>query len=170
MKWLWCLLAVPFGLSAGEMAQECRPTASSTPLSKFRIDAFKGVVTDKRTGLMWQRCSLGQTWNQQKKNCEGRPSSWAFEKALIEVDQNRWGGYSNWRLPTVKELKSLVDKRCQNPAINLSLFPNSTSRWYWTKYSGKPNDPDRTLIFFARGLEYSFHKESSGFVRMVREP
>jgi hypothetical protein len=43
-------------------------------------------------------------------------------------------GYTDWRMPTVEELQSIVDygKPHPGPAINTSWFPNTPSNVYWT--------------------------------------
>jgi hypothetical protein len=53
-----------------------------------------GTVTDNRTGLMWVKTP-------------GRELS-TFEEALKNASACRIGGYNDWRLPTIKELYSLI--------------------------------------------------------------
>src|SRR5690606_14004028 len=51
--------------------------------------------------------------------------------------------FSDWRLPTIIELLSLVDQSVQNPALNRDVFPDPLGRnGYWsnTEYeNGKTN-------------------------------
>jgi hypothetical protein len=70
-----------------------------------------GTVTDTSTGLMWQKAgpSNTQTWAQALAYCES-----------INL-----GVYMDWRLPTSKELESLVDYSQSYPAINTTYFPNT---------------------------------------------
>ena len=62
-------------------------------------DNGDGTVTDNVTGLMWQK-DPGEkpTWAQAMEGLDD------FNKAAL-------GGYTDWRIPTVKELFSLVDQR-----------------------------------------------------------
>ncbi|MBT3291798.1 MAG: DUF1566 domain-containing protein [Victivallales bacterium] len=55
----------------------------------------KGIVMDRATGLAWTRkdSGKGMTW----------------EEALAYAENLTLGGHSDWRLPTAKELQSLVD-------------------------------------------------------------
>lgn len=74
-------------------------------------------VRDTKTGLIWRRCALGQTW-QKTKGCVG-------EVALMrcaDVDENVRLLGEKWRLPTIDELLTLVDARCQEPVINTKIF------------------------------------------------
>ncbi len=72
-------------------------------------DNGDGTVTDTSTGLMWQQAgsSNSMTWEQALAYCEGL----------------NLGGYTDWRLPTIKELYSLVDYTRYDPAINSVYFP-----------------------------------------------
>jgi uncharacterized caspase-like protein len=62
------------------------------------VDNGDGTVTDKVTGLMWQK--------------EGSSSELTFDKAreyVKDLNANRLGGYADWRLPTIEELCSLLE-------------------------------------------------------------
>ncbi|WP_333805097.1 Lcl C-terminal domain-containing protein [Sulfurospirillum sp.] len=74
-------------------------------------------VVDKKSGLIWRRCSLGQEW-QKGKGCVGDV---AFLRHSEVEEQIRLLG-KNWRLPSIDELLTLVDKRCKSPMINTVLF------------------------------------------------
>jgi hypothetical protein len=60
------------------------------------ISNDNGAVLDNRTGLMWAAHDNGTsaTWQEAKKYCE----------------EYAGGGYNDWRMPTIKELKTLYDK------------------------------------------------------------
>jgi hypothetical protein len=60
------------------------------------------VIKDTVTGLEWQRCSVGQTWNATTQHCDGSTTSFTWYGAK---DLTAAGG---WRLPTITELRSLV--------------------------------------------------------------
>jgi hypothetical protein len=55
----------------------------------------------------------------------------------------------SWRLPTHKELYTLVEKACSNPAINTVWFPNTRANFYW---SASPLSDDDS---FAWGVDFS---------------
>jgi hypothetical protein len=68
-------------------------------LDRF-VDHADGTVTDNRTGLMWAT----------KDN--GSPINWP--SALYYCQKFNAGGHTDWRLPTIAELKSLYDPGVAN--------------------------------------------------------
>ena len=61
-------------------------------------DNGDGTVTDRHTGLMWQK-----TPDLANKS--------TFAQAAAGVKKSRLAGHADWRLPTIKELYSLIDFR-----------------------------------------------------------
>lgn len=68
-------------------------------------DKGNGTITDEATGLMWMQDDNGKGLN--------------WEEALSYAENFEYGGYSDWRLPNVKELQSLVDYS-RSPATSSS--------------------------------------------------
>ena len=81
------------------------------------IDNNDDTVTDTDSGLMWQQRSEVAT-------------SW--EQALLYCNDLSLAGYTDWRLPTQKELQSIVDYSRYNPAINTTYFPDTFPYFYWS--------------------------------------
>ena len=82
-------------------------------------------VKDTETGLIWQRCSIGQTWDGN--TCSGEATALGWKEAMQKA-QALGNGY---RLPTVNELFSIVEFKC-SPNVNLSIFPNTIRGRYYT--------------------------------------
>lgn len=90
-----------------------------------------GEAFDAKTGLIWKRCSAGKSWNG--KTCSGE---FRFMN-LSEATKFAAEGEPGWRLPTVTELASLLDKACGEPQIDLRVFPDVEATFegsspYWT--------------------------------------
>ena len=144
------------GINAG--AQTICPSA---PMGeRYIVDGAE--VTDRLTGLVWARCSVGQGWNGS--TCTGMPSELTHEQALQHA-----AGRSGWRLPNRRELFSLADKRCVDPAIDRTAFPNTPSSWYWSS-SPDVGDPRRArnVIFSQALVDYDYRHNASLHVRLVR--
>jgi hypothetical protein len=73
------------------------------------VDNGDGTVTDRATGLMWQKdgSSEGMTWADSKEY-------------VNKLNSEQFGSYSDWRLPTIEELASLMKS---SRAGNLYIDP-----------------------------------------------
>jgi hypothetical protein len=120
-------------------------------------------VVDSKTGLKWRRCSEGQTWDGS--TCAGAPLTYTHEEALRHAQTQ-----TGWRLPGVKELSSIADKDCNNPAIDNATFPNTTSSYYWTStpFAYKGKGTSIWLITFRDGGIKSQTRDSYVPVRLLR--
>ena len=81
-------------------------------------------VTDDFTGLMWEQQVSASTYFWNASAPVG--SAQAYCASLTK------GGYNDWRLPTAKELVSIVDYTLNAPALNTSIFSGSLSNIFWT--------------------------------------
>lgn len=120
------------------------------------VDNGDGTVTDHATGLVWDRCSWGQTWNPVGNDCTGPADGldWAAGLfAAVTANENQHRGYDDWRVPNATELESLVDLGASAPAIDTGFFPGVGSADYWTSTVFFP-DTSRALgvVFFDGGL------------------
>ena len=67
-------------------------------------DNGNGTVTDDATSLMWMKVDSGRLKAGQNK--DGKLN---WQEALAWAENLEYAGYSDWRLPNVKELQSIVD-------------------------------------------------------------
>ena len=137
----------------------------STSSSDF-IDNQDGTVTHKCTGLVWQRCSVGQTWNGT--SCTGTATRYTYDEAIALKDS--FAGNSDWRLPNANELHSIVEYSSYNPAINTSLFPNTPINSYFWSASPVAYDSGffAWLVDFYNGNNHWGDKNFNYSVRLVR--
>jgi hypothetical protein len=84
------------------------------------------------------------------------------------VNESRLCGTSAWRLPTRKELLSIVDNGRFDPAIDENFFPNTARLHYWSSspYAGQENSAWQ--VYFYYGEAYPIGKDQEGHVRLVR--
>ncbi|EGS7961597.1 DUF1566 domain-containing protein [Vibrio cholerae] len=140
--------------------------AATTPSSDFS-DNGDGTVTHNKTGLMWQRCSLGQSW--EGDYCSGVANTYSWLQALQHAEKNTFAGVSDWRLPNKNELASIIEYRCWSPAINGQQFPNTRDGWYWSSSPYADNRFYAWFVNFGNGSVGSFSKvHGRNNVRLVR--
>jgi hypothetical protein len=77
-------------------------------------DNGNGTVTDEATGLMWMKADSGKS--KAGKNKDGKLN---WQEALDWAGNLEYAGYSDWRLPNIKELQSIVDYK-RSPATTNS--------------------------------------------------
>ena len=123
-------------------------------------------VKDIKTGLIWQRCSMGQIWGADK--CIGDPKAYTWSEAL----QRSHALGNGYRLPNIKELETLVEEGCSSPAINTQIFPTTSTNHYWSSSPKTSDNRYAWSINFDEGNINSdsiYYKNAKKFnVRAVR--
>ena len=160
-------------LIASLLALQSMVALAACPSTPGRFVANGAEVTDTRTGLIWQRCSAGQSW--RGSTCKGRVGKYTPEQALAYAKtQNTTDSVTGWRLPNVKELSSLADRGCQKPAIDSTVFPPATMSDYWYETSSPFVNHSGTaweawgVDFYAGRVGAAPSAPSGGAVRLVR--
>lgn len=137
---------------------------ATTPEADF-VRHGDGTVTHTKTGLMWKICSEssgstgGGGWDSTTTSCIGAERFYTWKGALKKAETiNAAGGFasfSDWRVPNIKELHSIVERQCWGPAINESIFHVGRGNDWW---SSTPVPTDSTRA----GLAFSVHFSTSG--------
>ena len=112
---------------------------------RYSISADGSEVSDSKTGLIWRRCSEGQTWSAG--NCTGPAATYSHEQALAQAKTQ-----IGWRLPNVKELSSIADRTRSNPTIDVITFPTTLSDKYWTSTPFAGVNYDKSYLQFPMAL------------------
>ena len=115
------------------------------------------ILNDSKTGLVWQDDSAAKNtkmnWAEAKRYCS--------DLSLA--------GHDDWRLPTIKELQSIVDISKYNPAIKKGFKNVSTSDFYWSSSVCVSDTKDAWLVRFKVGSTLNHHdKTDERYVRCVR--
>jgi hypothetical protein len=117
---------------------------------------------------MWKKCSEGQSGSDCRS---GSATGYTWQQALQQaqtVNQSGFAGYKDWRVPNVNELNSIVEEQCYEPAVNLSIFPNTPSSWYWSSSSLASYSSSAWSVHFGYGNTGSDLKYYGLYVRLVR--
>ena len=142
------------------LAQSCNSKIkATTPDARFHENQ-NGTVTDKLTGLQWARCSLGQVFDKGQCRGEAHHLPWAIVSLVVE---------KGWRLPELAELNTLVELRCIDPAINVTLFPNTLPAAYWSATRFINKDGDYWQVNFLHGESGSEPADAKAYVRLLRD-
>lgn len=116
-----------------------------------------GTITDNLTNLMWQRedDNIARDWEDSISYCEN----------------SNLAGKSDWRLPNIRELKTIVDYSSFDPAINSTYFPNTNyldATAYWSSTTHNVNNTVAWLAYFNNGTVNGDFKIENYYTRCVR--
>jgi hypothetical protein len=120
------------------------------------VENGDGTVTDKLTGLMWIK---DETTTMQ------------WQAALDYVETLGTGGHTDWRLPNIIELRSLVDYARSSPSFplgNPSPFPNAVPSRYWSSTTLVDDTKAAWYVGFNDGGVGYTNKPDGSCVRPVR--
>lgn len=120
--------------------------------STFRNNG-NGTVTDLATGLTWQRQddNILRGWTLGVSYCQWLSLA---------------GG--SWRLPNIKELRSIIDDRVSDPAIDEGVFVGTDVSHYWSATASASYGGYAWSVNFNGGYVNHLSNPSPGYVRCVR--
>jgi len=144
-----------------------KSTANNGALIDGRyLDNGDGTVTDQQTGLQWMRGCLGQSW--KGTTCRSQAKTYNWDEANQVAKNISFAGYSDWRLPTIDELESIIEKN-NTPTINHEAFPNTSSTSAVWSSSPSPNGSNGAwCVHFYGGYVTGNYKYGDLHVRLVR--
>ncbi|HEY0301602.1 MAG TPA: DUF1566 domain-containing protein, partial [Rhizomicrobium sp.] len=140
-------------------------TATNTDL-RFWLSLYSWYSTDSAT-------NAGEPGVTGSFTCMGLPGNLCNTEAFVTAVNAGDGlcGRTDWRLPTLPEIHTLLHLGVSDPAIDVTYFPNTTSTCYWTATSDVRADPPAEAWFqdFSSGVADSYDKATvTCFVRLVR--
>ena len=143
-----------------------RPASGKTTLSSKIYPLHESVAIDTDTGLMWQRFNLGQVF--ENGQATGDAQRLNFDDALKEASECEHLGFKDWRVPTIKELLSIVDYERFNPAIDTNVFLGAVPDYYWSSSPVTDVSGNGWVVDFYDGYDDWYGKHYGNFVRLVR--
>ena len=142
----------------------CVSASAQSSLVKFS-DKGDGTVRDKQSGLTWQKCSVGQN----SLTCLGRASTPTWTAALTACSGLSLAG-KTWRLPSIKELATIVDSTVATPSIESAFFPSTDSNDYWSSSTTASGNTGAWTVGFNEGNISWNGKTANNRVRCVSGP
>ena len=126
--------------------------------------ATPACTRDNVTGLIWE-----------VKTAANMNATYTFANAATYASTTNstglCGAHSGWRVPTLRELLSLVHRGTSNPAIDTNYFPNTGSSYYWSsdiQVFFPQNVQNAWLVYFVSGGSYTHIQSDDHHVRLVR--
>jgi PPM family protein phosphatase len=118
-------------------------------------DNGDGTITDHGTGLMWE-----QAGSDKEVHCK------VVSSHIHCLNENRFAGWNDWRLPTIAELLTLVEPEPGTGGLYLDPMFDPVRRWCW---SANTQGPDAGwIVRFEKG-RLSFGCLGSYYVKGVRQ-
>jgi hypothetical protein len=123
------------------------------------------MVKDNVTGLIWENKTDDGSIHDKDNMYDWYRAQSVF---IANLNTARFGGFSDWRLPTIKELSSIVNSGTYNPAINTAYFPNTMSSDYWSSTAFASDTWGAWCVLFYDGILGNGGKSHGRHVRAVR--
>lgn len=131
---------------------------STTAEAPGRFMPQGSTVTDRLTGLVWQRCSVGQRWTVDL-GCVGLATKLWFHEALKLQDKA-------WRLPAVQEIRGLYNANL-SAMLDTDAFPDAPPTWFWA-VQGPQRQAAALGVSCGSGGNDSCYQSDARAVRLVR--
>ncbi len=117
------------------------------------------MTRDNVTGLIWEVKTNANRNNEYH---------WfqAQDRFIYQLNSQNFGGFSDWRLPEVKELSSIINRGIRNPAIDMTWFYKTGGGCYWSS-SATQDWRSKWYITFQSG-DHSYASVDTGKKCRVR--
>lgn len=144
------------GQKSGSSGSDGWYATQATPLVGVErsFTRSNGIVKDNATGLEWQDESIMDT-------------GVSFSSANVYCTNLVLASYSDWRLPTIDELFTIVDRSKINPSA-FDAFMNKKADYYWSSTNYISDSNYGWMINFDAGKDIVSPTSTSGYVRCVR--
>ena len=126
-------------------------------LASALLFAEATMVRDTRTGLMWEDTP------------HVKETKITHPRAKTYCSELRLGTFDNWRLPTIKELLSIVDYTRVEPAIFKTFDYVEEESFYWTSTPVAGEDDEFWGVNFKHGESSRASEYYDRYVRCVRD-
>jgi len=140
------------------------------------VDNGDGTVSDANTGLTWEK--LADDGGLHDKDTT---YSWSAAFAHVaDLNAAAFAGHADWRVPNIRELKSIVDFEHATPAVG-AAFNNgcasgcsvttcscTSTGYHWTSTTLASNPPFAFVMTFSVGESSFANKGFTAVVRAVR--
>lgn len=134
------------------------PAATQPRYTVLNPVGISSVTVDNVTGLMWVT---------NPGTDAGMGGTYTWDNALLACENLNYAGYTDWRLPNVRELASIIDYGVAAPTINATAFPGTVSA-YFASTTYVPSTVSAWIVTFNSASVGNMLKSSAIYVRCVR--
>jgi hypothetical protein len=132
-------------------------------LNRSYTDNANGTITDSITGLVWEKCIRGRSGT----NCAtGSSITDTYTNQNTYCSTNTLAGLK-WRLPNIRELETIPSYNTFNPAINVTIFPQTGTNNFWTETTYSLSTANAHMVSFFDGYSNNLSKTFTHSVRCV---
>ncbi len=137
------------------------------PEARFAIHGTTGnpIVLDQVTQLDWQGCTGGRSGLDCGLDDEIEQG---WEAAVAYCQGLSWGEKSDWRLPTVNELSSVINLGAHDPSVHAAFFPETPPAWHWSSSESATDETRAFYVSFEAGAAGHHDKDIGMYARCVR--
>jgi len=123
------------------------------------------MVLDQVTGLIWEV----KTDDNSVHDKDNKYKYYYLEEKFIKrLNQDKFGGFSDWRLPKANELNTLASIYHDQPSIDSTYFPQTIPYDYWSETPHSENNSQGWCVSFYHGNDSIQSRQSEFHVRAVR--
>lgn len=174
-RWIiGCFILAFFGLQvfpisalwAGE--SESRTPVAKSAHARF-VDNGDGTLSDTKSHLMWMKLD---TWQLEKKWV-----NWYTAREFVQrMNNKKFAGHDDWRLPTPEEAKTLYDRRKRNvdkDGDKVFIDPIFPKGGGWGTWTSSEKGAQAIVVSYKDEGGQAYQDKITGpdaFLRLVRGP
>ncbi len=158
----------PADPSLGTSATDWACTRDNVTRRVWEVKTADGGLRDKDWTYTWYDGSSGGPGNTSTCSNSLGGDNCNTQNYVTAVNDAQLCGFSDWRLPTRRELLSIVDYGKSGPATDTDYFPNTEGGYYWSADSSAPAPASAWLVYSDDGGAGADDKTYAFSVRLVR--
>lgn len=173
------ILASVIVVAAAAVVMSPRATAQAPAAAMRYVDNGNDTVTDTQTGLMWEKqtTAVGSGENLRDPRDVDNTYTWEYAvgdwidkmngRLIANVNDGSFAGYTDWRVPTMAELQTIVDMT-QPTRVNPAFGPNALAPYWSSSRRELGTTPNAWYVLFGTDIPVSVGVPFKFHVRAVR--